>query len=135
VGEWLYRFVAGIDLSADHLQAAGFAHFDLRPYPDNRIGFVEASFLSPFGEIRSEWRLSEDDLLTFAVTVPAGTTATVYVPAVTPESVREHGEPAADSEGLRFLRWEEGRAIYHALSGRYQFRSRMPRPLIGKTGC
>lgn len=134
VGEWLYRFVAGIDTSANYMEEAGFAHFDLRPYPDARIGFVEASFLSPYGEIRSNWHLSEDDLLKFDVTIPAGTTATVFVPAMTPESVRENGESISDSNVLRFLGWEEGRAIYHVRSGRYEFRSRMPRPLIGKTG-
>jgi alpha-L-rhamnosidase len=58
------------------------------------------------------------------VTVPVSTRATVFVPARSPEAVEEAGRPAANAPGIRFLRQENGAAIFEVGSGRYSFVSR-----------
>jgi alpha-L-rhamnosidase len=58
------------------------------------------------------------------VTIPANTTATVYVPAKDAASVTEGGKPAAQAKGVKFLRLEDGAAVYEIGSGRYSFLSR-----------
>ena len=58
------------------------------------------------------------------VTIPANTTATVYVPSKSGDSVTESGQPATHSRGVRFLRMENGRAIFAVESGQYEFNSR-----------
>jgi alpha-L-rhamnosidase len=50
------------------------------------------------------------------------TTATVYVPAVDQAGITESGKPAAQAEGVKFLRMEKGAAVYEVGSGSYVFR-------------
>ena len=76
VGEWLQRYVAGIDLDPD---TPGFARIRIQPRPDRRLSFVRASFESIRGRIQSHWTL-ENDQFTLRVTIPANTTATVILP-------------------------------------------------------
>ncbi len=76
VGEWLQRYVAGIDADPDH---PGFVHIHIQPYPDRRLSFVRASFESVRGRIESAWTWS-GDTFTLNVTVPANTAATVMLP-------------------------------------------------------
>jgi alpha-L-rhamnosidase len=57
------------------------------------------------------------------ITIPANTTATLYVPTKDVSSVTESGQPIDVAQGIRFLRMEEGRAVYEAGSGKYEFSS------------
>ena len=41
----------------------------IRPYPHSSLGHAEAKWLSPMGEIRSEWRYENDRIL-MNITVP-----------------------------------------------------------------
>ena len=76
VGEWLQRYVAGIDTDPAR---PGYAHLLLRPHPSRRLPSVRASFESLHGRIASEWRL-DGDTFTWNVTVPANVTATATLP-------------------------------------------------------
>lgn len=60
------------------------------------------------------------------VTIPANTTATVFVPAHSAAAVIEGGKPAAQAEGVRFLRTENRAAVYAIESGTYRFQSTLP---------
>ena len=117
VGEWLQRYVAGLDTDPDR---PGFAHVRLRPHPSRRLGSVRASFESLHGRVASAWEWS-GDTLRWNVVVPANTDATVCVPTSDPASVREGGQPASQAEGLRFLEAADGCAVYHADAGAYEF--------------
>jgi alpha-L-rhamnosidase len=55
------------------------------------------------------------------VTIPANTTATVYVPAQDPASVREGGQAIDGVTGVKFLRHEDGYAVFTVGSGQYVF--------------
>jgi alpha-L-rhamnosidase len=57
------------------------------------------------------------------VTIPANTTATVYVPAKDAASVREGDRPAGEAPGVRFVRSADGVAVYEIGSGTYAFSS------------
>ncbi len=56
------------------------------------------------------------------IAIPIGATATVYVPAADSAKVTESDKPAADAVGVKFLRQEDGAAIYEVGSGKYTFR-------------
>ena len=61
---WLFGGVCGIRLEAGRLT--------VRPCPHPSLGFAEAKWLSPVGEIRSEWRCENGQvLMNIAVPVPA----------------------------------------------------------------
>ena len=115
VGEWLQRYVAGIDTDPD---APGFAKLSLCPHPSRRLPSVRASFDSLHGRIGSAYAW-EGDTLKWSVTVPANTTALVSIPTTDAASVREGDLPAAEATGLRFVAYAEGRAVYEAGAGEY----------------
>jgi alpha-L-rhamnosidase len=122
VGEWLKCVAAGIDTDGP-----GFARITIRPTLDpSGKGFrkVEAHYDSIRGRIESEWEL-EDGGFELETTIPANTTATIFVPAKDAASVEEGGRPAAKAKGLKFLRFENGCAVYEAGSGEYEFESRL----------
>ena len=57
------------------------------------------------------------------ITVPPNTTATIYVPAKNAHDVTEGDTPAAEARGVKFLKMEEGRAVFSVGSGSYNFAS------------
>jgi len=59
------------------------------------------------------------------VTIPANTTATVYVPAKAAEEVTESGTPSTRRPDVTLLRYANGRAVFGVSSGRYVFESRL----------
>ncbi len=96
---------------------------DARPQVGD-LTWVKCYHDSPYGRIVSNWK-REDRKLTVEVTIPANTTATVYVPAKDAGSVSESGKPAAKAAGVKFLRMENAAAVYAVGSGTYRFESPM----------
>ena len=76
VCQWLWETAAG--LCADPA-LPGFRHIVMRPVPDKRLGYLDASFQSAAGLVRSRWKY-EGDTWTWTFTVPEGATATVTLP-------------------------------------------------------
>jgi len=114
---WLYQTLAGIN--CDPAQP-GFKHIILRPRPVGDLSFVKAWHKSLYGFINSSWQ-REAGQFTLEVTIPPNSTATIYVPAKDAARVLESGQPASKSSGLKFLRMEEGNALFEAGSGHYSF--------------
>jgi len=50
----------------------------------------------------------------------------LHVPCKDASGVTESGKPAAESEGVKFLRMEKGAAVYAVGSGMYRFKSLLP---------
>jgi alpha-L-rhamnosidase len=57
------------------------------------------------------------------VSIPANTTATIYVPANAGSAITESGRPAAGAEGVKYVKEENGKAIFEVGSGNYSFQS------------
>jgi alpha-L-rhamnosidase len=127
-GAWFYQYLAGIN--ADPRQPA-FKHIVLRPRPVGDLTFVKAWHESPYGRIRSDWEI-EGDRFRWRITIPPSTSATVYVPTDGTSSVLEGDLPATKSQGVRFVRQENGSAVYEVSSGTYQFTSPYTRPAVSK---
>ena len=120
VGEWMYRVILGINNDDAH---PAYEHFILRPRPGGGLRWAKGSYDSIRGRIESGWSVA-DGRLKFDVTIPANTTATVYVPAKDARSVMESGKPATGSAGAQFLRMEDGAAVFLVQSGKYSFEAR-----------
>jgi len=114
---WLYEDLAGIAPDIDH---PGFKHIIMKPQPVGDLIYVKATHRSPYGLISSEWH---DDGKTFdwQIEVPVNTTATVYIPASSAESVREGKGRAMDATGVKYVGFESGRAVFNVTSGKYHF--------------
>jgi alpha-L-rhamnosidase len=84
------------------------------------LQFVKASHRSPYGLVSSDWQ-KQAGVFRWKVTIPANTTATVYVPAASAEGITEGGKPIVQARGVRLLRMEQGRAVVEVGSGNYTF--------------
>ena len=119
LGAWMYQTLGGINYDP---QQPGFKHIIMRPEPVGDLRWVRASYKSAYGTIVSDWKI-EDGKFIWNVTVPPNTTATVYVPSKKGATITEGGKPADQSSGLKLLRYEDGAAVFSAVSGQYSFRS------------
>lgn len=115
VGEWMYRVVLGLEPDES---APGYKHFFVRPQPGGSLTWARGGIHSVRGPIQIAWRKT-GETFSLDLTVPPNTTATVFVPASAPESVTA-AEPKAD---VRFLRFENGAAVYSVQAGTYRFAS------------
>jgi alpha-L-rhamnosidase len=115
VARWMFQTAAGIDMAEP-----GFQRLRIRPQPGEGLRWVKAGYRSIHGQIATQWR-TEDGKLTLAVTVPANTTAEVYLPCADAAAVTEGGQSADRSEGVKFIRSEAGESVFELVAGQYQF--------------
>jgi alpha-L-rhamnosidase len=119
VGEWLYRYAAGIDEDA---QEPGFHGVVLHPQFDAGLGEASATYDSPHGVIKSAWT-TKGKMVTWKVVVPANTSAAVELPG--DASIMEGGKAMEQTSGISFVRRESGNAVYEAVAGTYEFTIRL----------
>jgi alpha-L-rhamnosidase len=113
----MYRTILGINPDESR---PGYRHFFLRPRPGGGLTWARGSYDSIRGTIASAWKI-DGPRTTFTFTIPGNTSATVFVPAKNQDAVTESGTPASTAEGVRFLRMEDGAAVYQVGSGTYRF--------------
>ncbi len=123
--EWFYHDLAGIQ---EDPAGPGFAKIILKPAPVGDLTRVRASYDSVRGRITSAWR-RDGRQFAWDATIPANATATVYLPADAVANVRESGQPVAQSAGVKFLRMENGAAVFAVGSGSYAFTATLPAAL------
>jgi len=76
-----------------------------------------------YGTIHCDWTRS-GRALRMNVTIPANTSATVFIPARDPAAVQENMIPLADSDGIKVIRFESHTLVIQVGSGEYRFTSR-----------
>ena len=127
VAEWMFRHMAGI---APDETEAGFKHFILQPYPDTRstlrynqqrITSCDADFACDYGSIKAQWQCDGSKELTYRVTIPAGTSATLKLPISDGLYIYESGQVAEQAEGVTYVETSDGYAIFEVGSGSYLF--------------
>jgi len=76
------------------------------------------------GLIESSWKKS-DKTFEWTISIPANTSATVYIPAKSIGDVMESGKELSKAEGVQSIKWENGSAIVKIGSGQYKFISQI----------
>ncbi len=114
-GMWFYEHLGGIKPTS-----AGFETIQIKPYLPDGLNYVNADIDTVRGMVSSHWQ-KQDTNLALDVTIPAGSTATIYVPANGDRQVLEGGVPAEAAEGLVFIQQSSDYAVYSAESGQYAF--------------
>lgn len=76
IGSWFYQALAGINPDE---QNPGYRNIIIRPQVIDAITWVEASKDTPYGRVEVRWETA-DGGFTLNVKVPAGSTASVYMP-------------------------------------------------------
>ena len=116
IGEWLYRFAAGIEIDEEN---PGYRHILIQPHPGGLWTRAGAWFRTMYGRVASEWEI-RDGRMRLSVEIPANTEATLHLPSVKSGTLAENGKAPSRSEGIKLL--EDGkRTILQAGSGRYTF--------------
>ena len=123
ISAWFYKNLAGINMDPEN---PGFKHIIFHPQPVGDLKWVRAKHESMYGTIRSSW-YRDSQSFKLDLTVPANTTATVYVPAKSIDSITESGKAVDKAEGVRFLKMEGDDAVFEIGSGNYCFQSEKPK--------
>ena len=108
---WVYRYVAGIDALPN---APGFKEIVIHPHLDPNMTSARAEYDSIYGKIISDWSGTAAGPLSLRVTIPANTSAKVFLPAITRAHLTENGNPV---EAER----EDGSYVIQIRSGSYNF--------------
>jgi alpha-L-rhamnosidase len=83
--------------------------------------FAKGHYDSMYGRIESGWRVENSKLL-YSATVPANSTATLYLPATSEKTITESGKSTDAVKGLKFVKYENGKAVFELQSGKYEFK-------------
>ncbi len=117
--EWMIRYSLGIE--RDEAEP-GYKHIILQPTPGGTLTYAEGHYESVYGDIRSGWQRADagSENCLYSFTVPANTTATLYL-------MVDGAEPVVDAniEGVTYEGMAEhnGRqvAVFTLASGSYSF--------------
>jgi alpha-L-rhamnosidase len=108
---WVYRNVAGIDTT---VASPGFHEIVIHPRIDARLNQARGEYDSIYGKIVTDWTGTPTGPFTLKVTIPANTTAKVYLPAITNTTATQDGQPVNAKQ-------ESGDYVVQVGSGSYEF--------------
>jgi alpha-L-rhamnosidase len=111
---WVYRYAAGIDTTT---VAPGFKEIVVHPHLDARMTSARAEYESVYGKIVSDWSGTPAGPFSLKVTIPANTSAKVFLPAIAGAHVTQNGS-AVDAQQ------ESGSYVIQIGSGSYNFEVR-----------
>lgn len=127
VSEWFYRSVLGIQQTKESI---AFSEIIIKPSVVGDLTWAKGSYHSVRGKIKSYWWKFEDDLH-LEITIPANTTAFVYIPVFNSNKpdiwegntrLVEKGIRTDDkAESVQFNGIKDGFAVCSVKSGRYSF--------------
>ena len=121
VGEWMYSDVLGIKCDP---ASPAFKHFVLQPHYGGTMKFAKGSYNSKYGEIKAEWKLN-GYRFNYKCTVPANTSATVYIPVSDAQSFTVNGREVSvlnkAIDGVEYIGTQDGKAQFEVVSGSYNF--------------
>jgi len=117
VADWIYSYGAGVDaLDTD----AGFHTIYLHPNFDARLGSLDFSYASRYGDIRSAWQV-KGATVQWSVTIPPNATAQLPLDHGQQTAFTLDGIPLAQSKKIHVGREADGTATYFLPAGQYSF--------------
>jgi alpha-L-rhamnosidase len=108
---WVYRYAAGIDTTPD---SPGFKEIVIHPHIDARMTSARAEYDSIYGKIVSDWNGTPAGPFSLKVTIPANTSAKVFLPAIAGAHLTQDGNSVEAYQ-------EEGSYIVKIGTGSYSF--------------
>ena len=122
IGDWMYRVLAGIDLDEGGI---GFKKIRIQPHIGRGFTAASALFETVYGQAGSSWKIEKGELI-MEVTIPANTSARVFIPATSVDQVRENGQVLTTAKYLTIVGMENGFVVLKMGSGTYQFTAPAP---------
>ena len=118
---WYYENLAGI--RSDKTEVA-FKRIIMKPNLPTGLDFVNASYNSMHGLIKSEWNKNAGQF-EWNVSIPANSSAIIHVPARSLAELMESGSDILKAEGVQSVKFENGVAVVQVGSGQYKFSSKL----------
>jgi len=115
IDEWFYKSVLGINAASP-----GFEKIVIKPQPMKDLAWAKGTYQSVRGLISSDWKRDADKFL-LKVSIPANTTAEVWLPSKENRPIAENGKLINEIEVPKLLRYENGYAVIVVGSGDYLF--------------
>ena len=117
--EWFYSYLAGIKDMTD-----GYETFTIEPGMIGDLSYVNTTIDTVRGKLTSDWSLNDDGTATMNVTVPVGSTATIYFPTEQRTGVTLNGKTVSSTmDGVVSYSVKNGKACAVVESGSYTFTS------------
>lgn len=122
--DWFYTGLGGI---SQNNTSVAYKEIVIKPEMVGDLTWVKTNYQSPYGKIRSEWEKSEKTVK-MKVTIPANTTALVFIPFSSGSVIKESGKDISGVINIQVVDEENGRKIVKVGSGEYEFESPIPNP-------
>lgn len=117
--DWFYAGLGGISQTEN---SVAYKEIVIKPEMVGDLTWAKASYQSYYGEIRSEWEKSGTSVK-MNVSIPANTTALIYIPFSSGSVIKESGKDISGMKGFQIIGEENGRKILKVGSGTFQFTS------------
>ena len=114
---WFYENLAGI---RSHKSEVGFKKVIMKPTIPAGLQEVKAAYESMHGSIASHWKNTESKF-EWHITIPANSSAQVYMPATAVEEITENGKPLTAYNYISIGKLEKGLLQINIPSGIYHF--------------
>jgi alpha-L-rhamnosidase len=115
VADWIYSYAAGIDA-----RDGGFHTIYLHPNFDPRLGSLDLSYASRYGDIRSSWQV-KGSTVQWSVTIPPNATAQLPLTSQQQSAFTLDGTSIARSAKVHAAGETDGRTTYILPAGTYSF--------------
>ena len=121
VGEWMYKNILGIQPDDNY---PGYTQFILKPLPKGTLTWAKGSYNSISGKIETEWK-KDGSNFEYDFTIPANTSARVYIPSENSDSVTINGEKLSDTMSHKEIEFADNYTSFELPAGQYQLKSRL----------
>lgn len=115
--EWFYRGLLGIDQTKN---SVAFKEIMIKPEVVGDVTSAKGSYETVYGTISTDWK-KQGNSFQLKVTIPANTTAVVYLPANSSSKIFEGNNLLRSVKDIRFFGIEKGKAKLKIGSGSYSF--------------
>lgn len=117
IGDWMYRILAGLDTD---IEGPGYKKTVIKPYIGGKITQASASLETYYGKLSSSWTI-ENGKFNLTIEIPANTSATVFIPAKSIESISENGISIGKTPAFKQSTIDNGYVKVAVGSGKYHF--------------
>jgi alpha-L-rhamnosidase len=115
--EWFYNGLAGIKQSPT---SVAYHDIVIDPKIVGDIKSASASYESPYGTIKSDWKLTDDSYI-LKVSIPANTTASVILPSTDASKITMYDVPLSSCKDFNVSTTEKNKLCVKLGSGDYLF--------------
>jgi len=116
-GDWMYRVVAGLDTDES---GPGYKKIKIQPHVGGNLTNAAAELQTYYGAVHSGWKKNGSQLQ-LDVTIPANTTATIYIPAKEGATIKEGGKSITSGNTLKVGTSTGDYTTINVGSGSYHF--------------